>query len=279
MTADQTICRYQGGVAIITGSASGIGKALAKELAKRGCSLVLADVQGSLVNRVALEINKSGGRALARQVNVTCFSTMTDLIRETIEKFGRLDYMFNNAGIGIDGTADQYDIDDWNQVIDVNLFGTINGIQAAYPIMAEQGFGQIVNTASIAGLVPIPGMVAYCTSKHAVVGLSKSLAPEAAQKGVGLNLLCPGYIQTPFLDQGGKFGRKLVSRSEEKRRQLLGMLEKFKPMPPDKFAAKALDQIAKNKSFIVIPSWYRLFLWAFRFFPLFTRFFVEKTFR
>ena len=107
--------------------------------------------------------------------------------------------MFNNAGIAIGGSAHDYGIQEWNQIIDVNLRGVVNGVQAAYCIMIKQGFGHIVNTASITGLMPTPGQVAYSMTKHAVVGLSLSLRAEAALLGIRVSVLCPGAIRTPIL--------------------------------------------------------------------------------
>lgn len=191
---------FDGATAIVTGGASGIGRALAEELAKRGCEVVLADLQIDLAEEVASEIQVSGGKAKAVKVDVTDFPAMEQLVRETVRRTGRLDYIFNNAGIAIGGNVYHYGIADWNQIVDVNLRGVINGIQAAYKIMMEQGFGHIINTASMAGLMASPGAVAYATTKYGVVGLSKSLRAEAAQIGVRVSVLCPGVIRTPILD-------------------------------------------------------------------------------
>lgn len=263
MSSDKTIRIFNDATAIITGGASGIGQALAREIAKRGCEVVLADRQARLAEEVASEIRASGGKASAREIDVTDYSALEQFVRETKERTGRLDYIFNNAGIGIGGTVREYSIKDWDQTVDVNLRGVINGIQATYQIMINQGFGHIVNTASMAGLIPTPGAVAYATTKHAVVGLSKSLRAEAASAGVYVSVLCPGVIRTPILE-GGKYGRLPAKIPPEKIRQLW---EKLKPMPPDIFAYKAINSIAKNKAIIVIPSWWKLFWWINRLFP------------
>lgn len=279
MEPNKTIRIYEGATAIITGGASGIGQALAEELAKRGCEVVLADLQIELAEKIASEINASGGKVKAVKIDVTNFTAMEQLVQETVKRTGRLDYIFNNAGIGIDGTVDYYGIEDWNQIIDVNLRGVINGVQAAYQIMIKQGFGHIVNTASVAGLMPTPGMVSYATTKHAVVGLSKSLRAEAAQIGIRVSVLCPGFIRTAILEGGGKYGKMLIDRSPEQQRLLLEMVEKFKPMSPNIFAIKTLNLIAKNKAIIVVPSWYKLFLWIHRLFPSFGIFLAQKSFQ
>jgi NADP-dependent 3-hydroxy acid dehydrogenase YdfG len=163
MEADKKIHIFNGATAIVTGAASGIGRAIAEELATGGCEVVLADLQIELAEEVASRILASGGKARAVKLDVTDFSVMEQLVQDTVKPTGRLNYMFNNAGIVIGGYVSHYSIEDWNRMLDVNLRGVINGIQAVYKIMVEQGFGHIVNTASMAGLMPAPGNVAYMT--------------------------------------------------------------------------------------------------------------------
>jgi NAD(P)-dependent dehydrogenase (short-subunit alcohol dehydrogenase family) len=255
---------FDGASAIVTGGASGIGRALAGELAKRGCEVLVADLQITVAKEVASEICASGGRAKAVKVDVTDFPAMRKLVKETVKRFGRLDYIFNNAGIVIGGGVNLYGIEDWNKIIDVNLRGVINGIQAAYKIMLAQGFGHIVNTASMAGLMPGPGNVVYTTTKHAVVGLSLSLRAEAAQTGVRVSVICPGVIRTPILEGGGRYGKMLVDIPPEEMRRLW---ERLKPIPPHIFARKVLNAVAKNKAIIIVPAWWKLFWWINRVSP------------
>jgi NAD(P)-dependent dehydrogenase (short-subunit alcohol dehydrogenase family) len=263
MESTKALRIFKDAVAIITGGASGIGCALACELARRGAEVVLADLQIEKAQDVAAQIQTSGGRAKAVKLDVTDFPAMERLVRETVEESGRLDYIFNNAGIAIGCTANHYSIEDWNKIIDINLRGVVNGVQATYKIMIEQGFGHIVNTASMAGLMPNPVGVAYAATKHAVVGLSLSLRTEAAQMGIRVSVLCPGVIRTPILE-GGKYGKVLMNISDEKLRD---MWEKLKPMSPDVFAKKALNSIAKNKAIIVVPSPWKLLWWLNRLSP------------
>ena len=153
--------------------------------------------------------------------------------------------------------------------------GVINGVQAVYKVMIAQGFGHIVNTASVAGLMPMPGMAAYSTTKHGVVGLSKSLRAEAAHFGIRVSVLCPGVIRTQILEGGGKFGRMLVDIPSETMNR---MWESFNPMPPAEFAEKALDAIARNKAVIVVPSWWKRFWWINRLTPSFGLALAQKRF-
>jgi NAD(P)-dependent dehydrogenase (short-subunit alcohol dehydrogenase family) len=127
MVSNKTIRIFEGATAIVTGGASGIGRALAVGLAKRGCEVVLADLQIELAEEVASEVNLSGGKAKAVKIDVTDFSAMEGLVQETVQRTGRLDYLFNNAGIVIGGSVNLYGIKDWNQVIDVNLHGISKG--------------------------------------------------------------------------------------------------------------------------------------------------------
>jgi len=276
MQSNRTIRIFDGATAIVTGGASGIGRALAAGLAKRGCEVVLADLQIELAEEVALEINSSGGKAKAVKIDVTDFPAMEQLVRETVQRSDRLDYIFNNAGIVIGGSASLYSIGDWNQVIDVNLRGVINGIQAAYKIMLAQGFGHIVNTASVAGLVHGPGNIAYTMTKHAVVALSESLRIEATQTGVRVGVICPGAVRTPILEGGGKYGKMLIDIPPEKVRR---MWERVRPMSPDVFAEKVLNSVAKNKAIIIFPSWWKVLWWINRLSPSLARSLAQKRFQ
>jgi NAD(P)-dependent dehydrogenase (short-subunit alcohol dehydrogenase family) len=148
MNTNNRLRVFEGATAIITGGASGIGKAIAMELSRHGCEVVLADVQYELAQEVASHIQSSGGKASAKKIDVRDFYAVKELVEMTVQRTGRLDYLFNNAGAGILGEVSNYSIEDWNLIIDINLRGQINGIQAAYPIMLKQKFGQIVNTSS-----------------------------------------------------------------------------------------------------------------------------------
>jgi NAD(P)-dependent dehydrogenase (short-subunit alcohol dehydrogenase family) len=279
MASNKKIRTFAGATAVVTGAASGIGRALAEELAKRGCEVVLADLQVALAKEVAAAIRASGGRARAVRIDVTGFSAMKKLVKETVERTGRLDYIFNNAGIVIGGGVDLYSIKDWNKVIDVNLRGVINGIQAAYQIMLAQGFGHIVNTASMAGLMPGPGNTVYTMTKHGVVGLSLSLRGEAALLGVRVSVICPGVIQTPILEGGGRYGKMLVDMSPDQQQRMSEMFERLRPMPPHIFARKVLDAVAKNRAIIIYPRWWRVFWWINRLSPALGVFLAQRSFQ
>jgi len=259
----QRIRIFEGATAIVTGGASGIGRALGEELARCGAEVVLADRQIEVAQDVAEHIEASGGSAKAVNIDVTDFMAMNSLVKETTRRTGRLDYIFNNAGIVIGGTAEHLSIDDWNKIIDVNLRGVVNGIQAAYAIMIEQGFGHIVNTASMAGIMPNPVNVPYAAAKHAVVGLSQSLRVEAAHMGIRISVICPGVIRTPILD-GGEYGAINMKIPADR---LSEIWEELRPMAPDIFAKKVLRAVANNKAIIIVPSWWKIIWWLNRLSP------------
>ena len=263
MEHDSTLRIFDGAVAIITGGASGIGRALSEALARRGASVVLADRQVALAQEVAAGIRESGGKVSAVELDVTDFAAVDQFVRATAQAQGRLDYMFNNAGIAIGGEVRLCQIEDWDSVLSVNLHGVVHGVQAAYPVMLSQGYGHIINTASMAGLLPMPAAVSYATTKHAVVGLSKSLRVEAAPYGVRVSVLCPGLIRTPIL-YGGKYGKNLQPMPPEVQEKFI---RQYRPMDPALFAEKVLDALARNKALIIVPGWWRLLWWLSRLSP------------
>ena len=167
-------------VVIVTGAASGIGRALGEELARREAMVVLADINDHLLDEVATSMAASGYRYETVPVDVANHDAVAKLVTAAVARHGRLDYMFNNAGIAVGGEVRDCAIDDWRNVIDVNLYGVINGIDTAYPIMVKQGFGHIVNTASIEGLLPFPGTVSYAARLHLLRFCPSGLDPESS---------------------------------------------------------------------------------------------------
>lgn len=262
MTQNQ-LRTYKDAVVIITGGASGIGRALGEELSRLGAEVVLADLQAELAEEIAAGIRAKGGKARGVGLDVTDFSAVNRLVQDTMTTCGRIDYLFNNAGIVVGGEAHFYELPDWDRVIDVNLRGVAHGVQAVYPVMRQQGFGHIVNTASIAGLIPLGGLLSYSATKHAVVGLSTSLCIEAAFAGVRVSVLCPGAVDTAIVG-GGKYGKSLRPVPEELQRKLWNQAN---PISAESFARQALAAVAKNKSVIVIPWRWRVLWWLYRFCP------------
>lgn len=200
---------------IVTGAGSGIGAAIAARLVARGSHVVVADLDLDKATSVAERL----GAATAARVDVADADAVRDLVGSTLARHGGLDVMVNNAGVAIGGFHEQLGQAQWDLALGVNLGGVINGVNAAYPVMCAQRSGHILNTASLAGLIPAPAMLPYTTTKHAVVGLSTALRAEAATMGVRVSVLCPGFVDTPLLDEihtgGLADGEELISMRQE----------------------------------------------------------------
>ncbi|ABM13903.1 short-chain dehydrogenase/reductase SDR [Mycolicibacterium vanbaalenii PYR-1] len=249
------MAQLSGKVVFITGGASGIGAALTARLGAAGAQVWIADRQFGVAEELAQRLRDTGARVHAVELDVRDPAAFATAIAATVQTAGRIDYLFNNAGIGIGGEVDTLTLDDWNDIIDVNLRGVVHGIQAAYPIMIRQGSGHIVNTASMAGLVTTSAQAGYSATKHAVVALSKTMRVEAATHGVRVSVLCPGVVRTPILS-GGAYGRnKSVSRED-----LVKLGEALRPMDADDFADRALRAVLRNEAIIVVPRWWKA-LW------------------
>jgi NADP-dependent 3-hydroxy acid dehydrogenase YdfG len=254
----------RGKVAFITGGASGIGAALAAELVDKGAEVWIADRHIETADELAHRLNgRTGGRAHAMELDVRSFTAFEDSVNHVVQHSGRIDYLFNNAGIAISGEVDSYTLEDWKDVIDVNLLGVVHGIQAVYPVMIRQHSGHIVNTASFAGLVTSAGSVSYAATKHAVVALSNTFRLEAERHGVQVSVLCPGVIRTPILT-GGRYGRKLTGVSDD---DILRFWSLSRPMAPEPFAERALRAVLRGDSIIVVPAWWKAFWYLERLSP------------
>jgi NAD(P)-dependent dehydrogenase (short-subunit alcohol dehydrogenase family) len=237
---------FEAQIAIVTGGASGIGRALCEELARRGATVVVADIDEHGAQAVAGRIG-----ALAACVDVRSAAAVRALVEDVVRRHGRLDILFNNAGIGAGGELHQLSLDDWRTTVEVNLMGVVHGLAAAYPVMVRQGSGQIVNIASLAGLIASPGLGPYTATKGAVVQLTRALRAEGGDLGVRASVVCPGFVDTAIFENA--VGVKLDKQDLLKR---LGL-----PLIPASEAAQAiLRGIERNRGVIVFPFSARL-LW------------------
>lgn len=250
---------FQDKVVMVTGGASGIGRALCEGLGQRGAVVVVADINGNGAHQVAATITKKGGRAHAVHLDVSKPAQVRHVIHDTVNEYGQLNYLFNNAGIAVIGEAFDMKPAHWKRTLDVNLWGVIYGTTTAYQVMAKQGFGHIVNTASAAGLVPIPLLTAYTATKHAVVGLSLSLRVEAAGHGVKVSTVCPGIIQTNIPN--------VATYLKIKREVALSKLSSVRMMDVDKCARVILRGVARNKAVIKVAPFAYIISWLYRIHP------------
>jgi NADP-dependent 3-hydroxy acid dehydrogenase YdfG len=188
----------QGKVAVITGAASGIGRAMTDRFIAAGMKIVLADVDEIKLRNVEAELTENGADVFPVTVDVSLGESVEELARKTLEKYGAAHVLCNNAGVA--GVGDQWTgpMSVWDWVININLYGVVHGIRSFLPIMLDQNEGHIVNTASMAGLIAMPGFGPYNATKHAVVAISEGLFLELEAKGSGVScsVLCPGFVKT-----------------------------------------------------------------------------------
>lgn len=197
---------FDGAVVVITGGASGIGRGIALEVARRGASVVLADVHRARLAETESEVRSLGAPCLAQRCDVTSDADLASLRDTTLERFGAVDLLCNNAGVSVLGPPERVPMDDWRWILDVNVLGLVRGVQAFVPSMIERGRGHVLNTASVAGIWAYTwDAVPYITSKFAAFGFSEALFRRLAQHGVGVSVLCPGLVSTN-LGETARFG-------------------------------------------------------------------------
>jgi NADP-dependent 3-hydroxy acid dehydrogenase YdfG len=192
-----------GKVAFITGGASGMGLAMARSFCAAGMKVAIADIQQDALDSVRAEFARSNAEIITLQADVTDRDSMEDAARRTEAAFDKIHVVCNNAGVAVGGPLDAMDYKDWDWVVGVNLAGVINGVQTfVRRIEAHGEGGHIVNTASMAGHLAIPGLGVYNTTKFAVVGLSETLRVDLAAKNIGVSVLCPGVVSTNIFNSG-----------------------------------------------------------------------------
>jgi NAD(P)-dependent dehydrogenase (short-subunit alcohol dehydrogenase family) len=240
---------FAGQVAIVTGGGSGIGAALVRALTARGATVVIADIDEVGAKSVSDSVRAGGGTVSTAVLDVRDSAAVADLVNQTAAEHGELDLMFNNAGIAVGGLVEELTLDHWDRVLDVNVRGVVHGVHAAYPLMLRQGHGHIVNTASLAGLVPGPSLAPYAAAKHAVVGLSLSLRAEGASRGVRVSAVCPGFVDTPLLGRVNPgLPQTEAGANAAALARLLGRLYEADPLAQDVLAG-----VERNRALIVAP--------------------------
>lgn len=231
-------------IVLVTGAASGIGRAICEQVAAQGARVVATDVNGEgLAALKGMEVEV---------LDVTREADVREAIYGVVRRHGALDYLFNNAGVSVCGEARDLEPEHWRRVLDVTLNGVLHGVTAAYPLMAEQGWGHLVNTASLAGLLPAPTMAPYATAKHAIVGLSQSLRAEGRDLGVRVTALCPSYIESGIYEASA-----CVRVDVDNVRRFIRP-----PILPTGPAVRAmLRGVVRNQGLVVYPGYARV-LWG-----------------
>lgn len=254
---------FQDKIVIVTGGASGIGRSICIYLAQKGGRIMIADRNLKGAQDTVNMITADGGYGKAFHVDVTHPKDIENLFESTLKEHDRIDYLFNNAGTSVDGEFQDITLDHWKHVFDVNLWGVVYGCYSVYPIMQRQGSGHIINTASLAGLIPGGLTSCYSASKHAVVGFSLTLRSEAKQYGIKISAFCPGMIRTPILDTAPKV-TDYMNNDRNKERAL-----KMKLPDPDDVIKKVIRGVIRNKGIIVVPVKHKMYWWIHRLFPEF----------
>ncbi len=244
-------------VVVVTGAASGIGREMALAFARRGARLAVADINAGTLEKVRLELRGLGSTVYAQVTDVSSAEEVQGLCDNVYREMGRVDVLCNNAGIGIGGRFEDVTLEDWQWTLGVNLWGVIHGCHYFYPRMVAQGGGgHIVNTASGAGLAPLPLMTAYCCSKYAVVGFSETLRAEAAQHGIGVSVICPGIVNTPITAAARLCSGTERSSPQQLQDRIMRIYAR-RGYTPDRVAAAAVKAVEKNRGVVpVCPETY-----------------------
>ncbi|WP_205473270.1 SDR family oxidoreductase [Nocardioides sp. SYSU D00038] len=239
-----------GAQAVVTGGGSGIGAALTRALVAAGASVVCADLDLAAAEAVSAAAT-GPGTARAVALDVTDAAAVRAVVDDVVATAGRIDLLFNNAGITWAGDTELLTLEQWDAIVDVNIRGVVHGVHAAYPHLVRQRRGHIVNTASMGGLVAGGLITSYCMTKHAVVGLSLALRSEAVAHGVGVLAVCPAAVETPILEKG------VVGRFVGRDYYLSGQGIKT-PLDPDDLARQVLDAVRRGDALLVAPRRARL---------------------
>lgn len=244
---------FQGKTAFITGAGSGIGRALAVTLAQRGCALSLTDIDTAGLQETADQVQRHNVGLRTGILDVSDRAAVEQAVNETVEEFGTLDLIFNNAGVALTDPVDQLEYDDFEWLMNINFWGVVHGTKAALPHMQKQNSGHIINISSLFGLIGVPTQSAYCAAKFAVRGFTESLVAELKFNGgnITAHSVHPGGVATSIA-KSGRFRHDIVGTGTKE--QSLKNAERMLTLPPEKAAEIILDGVRTNNPRILVGS-------------------------
>jgi short-subunit dehydrogenase len=245
---------FNGKTCIVTGAASGLGKGMANRLLRYEANVVLLDIDEKRLREIISGNKEKKDKIEIKIVDVTKFEAVQQCFSDLKKTYGEIDYLFNNAGIGGTLPFEQATMQQWNKIIDLNLYGVINGVMAVYPIMVEQKSGYIVNTSSIAGIMPFPGQVLYNTTKYGVTGLSLSLIKEARQHNINISIICPGMVKTRI------FYKPIIGKEASEEEVKIPR----EAISVDEAINDIFDGLKKKKPIIITPKFLRKYYRKYR---------------
>jgi NAD(P)-dependent dehydrogenase (short-subunit alcohol dehydrogenase family) len=243
--------QFEGSVAVVTGAASGIGRACAIEFARQGSDVVVSDINEDGSKTVAAEIEALGRKALVVRTDVSKIGEINDLVDASIGWQGHCDLFMSNAGIGMGGAPHMVPQEEWDKIMDINLNSHIWTIRRLLPHMLERGSGYLVHTASSAGTIGFPSLIPYCVTKFGVVGLCESLAGYVQDRGIGVSVICPLLVATNIYERSTSYSEEGDDPArEEQAQQMIRDFFKNNGLAPERLAEDVVAAVNGNHLYV-----------------------------